>query len=242
MRVRVLTYNIRHGLGSDGLQSLARIRDVIATSGADIVCLQEVYSGFGSKPNARQATWLAEQTGFHVAYADNWRLWPFRGMGNAILTRGADYSTWNNRLPSIREPRGLLQIQIGEQLAPITVLATHWGLHATERLKQSQRCAEVVLSLATPVIFCGDLNVTPDAPEIASLIEVSGLTDTWPGGPPTYAVSEPTARIDYVLTSRHWNVIHRERIQTHASDHFPVLVELELGDLGDPSASGGDPL
>jgi endonuclease/exonuclease/phosphatase (EEP) superfamily protein YafD len=40
--LRVLTYNIHHGVGEDGVLDLERIARVIADSGADVIGLQEV--------------------------------------------------------------------------------------------------------------------------------------------------------------------------------------------------------
>jgi len=231
-----MTYNIRHGLGSDYVQSLDRIRDVIRESNADVVFLQEVNSGIGRNPQSSQAKWLASECGYEAAYADNWRIWRLRGMGNAILSRYPTYSTWNTRLPFAREPRGLLETWVRLGGLEVRLLATHWGLHAGERMRQSRRCVEVVTGSERggnlpPTILCGDLNVTQDAPEVRGLVMSSGLVDTWPDGPPTYAAAEPSARIDYVFASPHWQVLGRRRIDSIASDHFPVLVELALGEL-----------
>lgn len=238
MELTILTYNIRHGLGSDGTASIERIGDVLKEANADVVCLQEVNSGFWLASNTNQATWLAKRCGYQSSYFDNWRLWPFRGMGNAILTRDAPYSTWNTRLPSVREPRALMRALLRVNDVAIHVACTHWGLRADERYRQATASADAVRNsrgMASdqmmPTILCGDLNVTGDAPEVLHLINKTGLFDTWPDGPPTYAVLEPTARIDYILASPHWTVIERRRIVTDASDHFPVCVRLSLPDV-----------
>ncbi|WP_369011352.1 endonuclease/exonuclease/phosphatase family protein, partial [Escherichia coli] len=44
MRMLFCSYNIHYGVGSDGKYDLARIADIVAK--ADIVCLQEVTSGW----------------------------------------------------------------------------------------------------------------------------------------------------------------------------------------------------
>ena len=44
-RMTALTYNIHHGEGVDGRLDLERIADVIRSSGADVVFLQEVDRG-----------------------------------------------------------------------------------------------------------------------------------------------------------------------------------------------------
>ena len=40
--VRILTYNIHSGVGTDGVYDLERVAGVIRRASADIACLQEV--------------------------------------------------------------------------------------------------------------------------------------------------------------------------------------------------------
>ncbi len=228
MHLRVLTYNIRHGLGSDGVKSIERIRDVLRESRADILFLQEVNRGFGKNPLAKQADWLAKELGCAAAYADNWSLGPFLGMGNAIISRWPFHSTWNTSLPSVRERRGIIQGDIRIKGMAITLMATHWGLQAQERAQQAETCVVLANAVKTPLIFCGDLNGTSDSEEVTRLLADASLTDAWPGCPPTYAIAEPTVRIDYILTRGEFKLIERGRIETDASDHFAVLAHFDL--------------
>jgi endonuclease/exonuclease/phosphatase family metal-dependent hydrolase len=47
--VTVMSFNIHHGQGTDGVLDLERIARVIRASGADIVGLQEVDRHFGGR-------------------------------------------------------------------------------------------------------------------------------------------------------------------------------------------------
>lgn len=104
-------------------------------------------------------------------------------------------------------------------------------------------------SLPSPggsLVLCGDLNATPDSPEIRELTR--HLTDAWattvpwwanPPGPlgavaarlplaatgHTMPAQRPTRRIDYVLT-RGWTVEEARVIDSRASDHRPVVARL----------------
>jgi endonuclease/exonuclease/phosphatase family metal-dependent hydrolase len=149
-------------------------------------------------------------------------------MGNAIISRWPFHSTWNSPLPSIREKRGLIQGEIRIKGIPITLMCTHWGLQGGERQRQSEACVELANAVKTPLIFAGDLNAPEDAEEIQSLLRDADLTDAWPGCPPTYAIAEPTVRIDYILTRGSFALISRGRIETDASDHFAVVAHFEL--------------
>jgi endonuclease/exonuclease/phosphatase family metal-dependent hydrolase len=96
--------------------------------------------------------------------------------------------------------------------------------------------------LARPAsaIVCGDFNMPPDDPLRARLLE-SGLVDAWQAlnagkpHPPTFRVNEPASGeapycCDYVFVSK--DLAPRLRAirvdaQTRASDHQPVIIDLE---------------
>ncbi len=68
--LRVLTYNIHHGVGDDGVLDLERIARVVEDSGADVVGLQEVDRHWSARSVwLDQPAWLAERLDMHVAYA-----------------------------------------------------------------------------------------------------------------------------------------------------------------------------
>ena len=79
-----------------------------------------------------------------------------------------------------------------------------------------------------PLVF-GDLNATPDAPELQPLLH--RLRDAWPGSGAagfTHPANAPTKRIDYVLVPSHFHVRFAFVPVTEASDHWPVVVDLGL--------------
>jgi len=92
------------------------------------------------------------------------------------------------------------------------------------------RIRELIGTPRESLVLLGDLNATPDAPEIAEITK--DLTDTWleagvgPGY--TYDAANPTKRIDYVLTSG--GVVARTAAvaTTDSSDHLPVVVDVVL--------------
>jgi len=98
MRLCVMTYNIRWGRGVDGVFSLERIAEVIATSGADLVGLQEVERGSPRSRFRDTPDVLAASLGMHVAYGANLRLGPWQ-FGNALLSRHPILSWRNVYLP-----------------------------------------------------------------------------------------------------------------------------------------------
>lgn len=229
MRIRVLTYNIRHGRGSDDRLDLTRIVPVLRESGADIICLQEVDLRLARSGFADQAARLAGALGFRHRMAANFGLHPIAGMGNAILSRGRIYSTWNKTLPFAGEPRGLLYAEAGvREDVRIGVFCTHWGLSEGQRARQAAATARLLGECPLPCLLCGDLNARPESREIGLLLEEAGLQSAGSDGALTYPALRPEAKIDYVLASRHWQVIAAGVLETLASDHLPLLAGLEL--------------
>jgi endonuclease/exonuclease/phosphatase family metal-dependent hydrolase len=111
------------------------------------------------------------------------------------------------------------------------VFNTHLDYRADPAVRR-QQVAEMVRYLggsAEPTIVFGDMNATPDAPELQPLLR--SVRDAWPasaGTGLTYPADKPAKRIDYVLTSSQFVVRSATVPATDASDHRPVVVDLVL--------------
>lgn len=110
----------------------------------------------------------------------------------------------------------------------VTAVCTHWGLDAGERMQQAEALAGIVRAARAPVVVCGDLNEPPDGPAVRLLREQTGLVDAdAQANRPTYPADCPLRRIDYILFSPDLVCRHVEVGTTQASDHLPVLADLE---------------
>ena len=238
--LRVATFNIHHGAGLDGVVDLERIAGVVEQTGAEVVGLQEVDRHWSARSDfVDQATWLAERLDMHLAYGANLDQDPLtvgaprRQYGTAILSRYRLRDVRNTLLPRPEggEQRGLLEAGISVRGARVRVFNTHLQhTSQVERLAQIEVIRSVLARTRESVVVLGDLNATPDTPEIAAITE--DLTDAWveagEGDGFTYDAATPHARIDYVLTSA--NVVARSAVvvTTDAADHLPVVVDLAL--------------
>jgi endonuclease/exonuclease/phosphatase family metal-dependent hydrolase len=238
--VTVMTFNIHHGQGTDGVLDLARIARVIRAGGTDIAGLQEVDRHYGTRSDwADQAAELAALLNWQVAYGANIdRDPPAPGRprvqyGNAVLSRYPIARWQNTHLPGSpgAEQRGLLHAEIDVPGVPLHVYVTH--LDAFSEADRGQQARQVVRLVAgsCPAVLLGDFNARPGTPEIGTLR--AALTDTWTAAgdrmaaPPAEA---PAARIDYIFTSRRLSAAWT-RAGTGdpaASDHAPVLSRLAL--------------
>jgi len=114
-------------------------------------------------------------------------------------------------------------------------LHTHWPvLPEVARMRDAAlgRAAGIARDSDLPVILLGDLNLTPDSPEFARLLDESALRDVVSGRRwrPTWQASFwPLAlRIDHVLVSPQLCVEAVEVGPSIGSDHRPVIARLRL--------------
>lgn len=244
-RLRVLTYNIHHGEGTDGRFDLARIARVIQRAGADVVALQEVDRGTRRASGADQPALLAEALGCEHAFAE---AMPYDGgsYGEAILTRHVPRAARRIPIsaPAGEEPRAAVEVGItpwGEDGPAVRCIGTHLShVSARTRLAQVAELKSSLESDPTPSVLLGDFNFTPRSGEYILLTEgwadAARVADT---EEPTFPSAAPERRIDYVFLrpADRWKVVSVRVVdESVASDHRPLLVELELLPAGDPAA------
>jgi endonuclease/exonuclease/phosphatase family metal-dependent hydrolase len=112
------------------------------------------------------------------------------------------------------EQRGYLAARV----AGVRVLVAHVGLDGVQA-DQIRRLAEAAAG-ADPVVVMGDLNVAPDAPELAPLR--AGFTEVDPAGRPTTS----RGKIDYLFVRGPAIVGDPEAPAVTASDHRPLITTL----------------
>jgi len=244
LRIKVLSYNIHHGRGADGRIDLPRIAAVIERSGADLVALQEVDRGTARSGWVDQAAVLAETLGYQYAFVTAIE-YDGGQYGEALLTRGPTQA--RRGIPLRR------RLPEEEDRAAIEVVADPWGRDSVRFIgthlshESGTTRTEQVVALKTslesdpiPAILAGDFNFVQGS--TAYLLMIEGWLDTarrFGSARDTYPSDRPDRRIDYVFArpKERWRVLSvtvlDERV---ASDHLPLLVELELlpVETGDP--------
>jgi endonuclease/exonuclease/phosphatase family metal-dependent hydrolase len=233
----VLSFNIHHAVGADGVFDLDRLAAEIRRTRADVVGLQEVDRHFGERSQwTDEPAELAERLDMHVVYGANLDLDPLtpgaprRQYGTAILSKYPIVSWRNTLLPKAlptEEQRGLLEAVVDVRGLKVRAMTTHFQHdNADSRVLQAAEVAGIVRASREPVVLTGDLNATPETPEITTLTDL--LADAHEragrGDGYTYPVEAPRARIDYVLTDA---LPFLSRVlTTESSDHRPVLAAL----------------
>lgn len=239
--VRVLVYNIHAGKDASRVDNLARIAEIITSSRADIVMLQEVDNRTRRSGGVDQLDRLRALTGFHGVF------------GKAIDYDGGEYgigvlSRWpiassrfvpfpveiaDSAARARYEARGALVVRVEEPSGPIRVVNTHLDASRSDSLRIQQ--ATELLSLANEerrngfTLVGGDLNSEP-ASRVMELIRQNGWSDMYlgcgEGNGFTFPADKPVKRIDFLFGSVRVVCRSATVLDTGASDHRPVLFEV----------------
>ena len=223
--MRVMTYNVRGGWGSDGLKSTERIADVVKSQSPDIVCFQEIHQRLPQSRFVDQPARLERALEMPFVFQANLHLGVGR-YGVGIASRCPVRGVRNHLLPSVREQRGVLQVTLESPHGLLTVFCTHWGLNGEERERQAAQLADLIADVSGLTLVCGDLNERPDAPAVRLLLDRTGLSDADATlNRPTYPTERPEARIDYVFFSAGLTLNSVSVLETPASDHLPLVAD-----------------
>lgn len=225
--LRLLSYNIR-ALRDDA----AAVPRVIRAAQADVVCIQEAprFLRWRSKCAA-----LARRSGLVVVSGG-------RASGaNLVLSSLAVSVVATYDLHFTKDRR---LHQRGTSLAVLSlgghrfaVAGTHLDLVEAPRLRHVEELHRAIddrVPADVPAVIAGDINDLPGTPVWSALAArgVDAFARAGVGDGYTYSATEPVRRIDGVFVDARIAVRAAEVLDTPdvrvASDHRPVLVELEL--------------
>jgi endonuclease/exonuclease/phosphatase family metal-dependent hydrolase len=233
--LRVMTYNIHVGVGMDKKLDLQRIAEVINSQHPDLVGLQEVDRGVKRTEGKDEIAELAKLTSMQFAYAHNL---DFQGgqYGVAILSRfpiaATDHRKYENRREA--ERRGMIRIEVDVNGLVVNFVTTHLDYQYEDgRVFETEQLLKFLDNVKGPLIISGDFNDEPTG--AAYKLMTANFDDVWIGGKSkeaglSYPADKVAKRIDYVFTRRSDRIKIRKAwtVATLASDHLPVIVDLQL--------------
>ena len=231
--LRVMSYNVHVGTGMDKKLDLARIAEVIRKEDADLVALQEVDRGVERTSRVDQIKELARLTRMEYAFAHNLN---YQGgqYGVAVLSRFPILSVDHRRYRNLREAerRGLIRVEVEVGGQRINFVTTHLDYKDDDnRLFETKQLLDALKGVTTPLVIAGDFNDEPRGSSYKLMLKQ--FNDAWPQGAAdglTYPADKPVKRIDYIFLRGGNLRVRRAWIpQTLASDHLPLVADLELG-------------
>jgi endonuclease/exonuclease/phosphatase family metal-dependent hydrolase len=241
----VLDWNTHHGVGSDGVYNIDRFVPWIASSGANVVSLNEVekFTSWGNEDQpARYAAMLQAATGktWHYTFAQ--RDGAAKGQGNLILTT---FPIEASARKLLSYSRSVARAQVVVNGTTVNIFSTHLDADSSSRrVTQMNELKAFAASVSQQHIMAGDFNAWPGATEIATMTAFA--IDAWAaakaaGTSVAYAGNEAgntrNSRIDYIwyakaatqLTLKGARVFDtRDSGGVTPSDHRPVMATFEV--------------
>lgn len=223
--LRVASWNIRAGLGTDLRRDADRVLTGIAALRADIVALQEADFRMGDRPSALPRDRIVALTGLEPlpigrnAVSLGWH-------GNALLARPGIRLTGLDRidLPGL-EPRGAVIVDL-DTPSPLRIVGVHLGLLRVARRRQLD-AIRIALQRhpVRPTVILGDFNERSrrvGLGRIATPFIILPSDATYPSRRPFWPLDRIAHSPDLELSP-----LSHERSQGHQpSDHLPLLAEL----------------
>lgn len=233
--LRVLTYNIHHGEGTDGRFDLPRLAGVMKRVQPDVIALQEVDQGTARAGHVSQLAELGRLMNMHAEFGKAMD-YLGGGYGVGVLSRWPILAAENHPLPTLpgQEPRTALSVhvRVGEEGPLLQFISTHLdrGRGRENRITQATYLnALLVPGKGLPSILAGDLNARLGSTEMDTFDTL--WTNAFPAdSSPSTSQRRRRSRGDYVLLrpADRWRVVETTVIdETVASDHRPLLAVLE---------------
>jgi endonuclease/exonuclease/phosphatase family metal-dependent hydrolase len=233
--IRVMTYNIHVGVGMDKKLDLERIAAVIMKEQPDLVGLQEVDRGVTRTEGKDEIRELAALTRMDYAFAHNL---DYQGgqYGVAILSRMLIQKTDHQKYENLREAerRGMLRVEVELAGKTIQFVTTHLDYqYADGRLFETEQLLKMLSSEKGPMIVAGDFNDEPNGSAYQRVLQ--SFEDAWVASRAkadgfSYPADKPAKRIDYIFIRKGdgMRVKKAWTVSTLASDHLPVVADLEI--------------
>ena len=226
---RLMSYNIRNGIGMDDVRDLQRLANVISACDPDVVAVQEIDSMTARSGQRDVLVELATLTGMTPIYAP---AIDFDGgkYGVGMLCKAIPLSVYRIPLPGREERRMLLLAEFNDYV----FACTHLSLTEADRMLSLPLIEEAAKKIpGKPFFLAGDFNAEPAEPFIRTLSEqFTILTDTTQR---TFPADVPDCTIDYIVKLGVGDkkavkmdvasAIKAEEVSI-ASDHRPVFIDI----------------
>tara|TARA_Y100000780_G_scaffold151356_1_gene136256 strand:+ start:3288 stop:3989 length:702 start_codon:yes stop_codon:yes gene_type:complete len=233
-----VTYNIHSGIGRDKKHDYKRIGQFLASSGADVVLLQEMDTRPPERDTAQDVRDICAENTFKlipspaIREADGW-------YGNAILTR---FDVLSNDTVDVsqsgRQPRNVQIVELKTEKTPLTVVNTHKGLKKLERRSQfsllHEHLSQRLKEKQTPLVLAGDFNewqfFSKAFKGLNSLLFQQKVGATFPSHFPVFSLDRVWVTDDIKVKACRKLKNAKTRVY---SDHLPVLIDIELPESPD---------
>ena len=237
--MKIMTFNIQHGLDYKlRLQGVRKVNfenivEIINTYKPDIVSFNEVYNTGDELEFGEQIKKIANLANYPY-YSFSKAIDTKNGeYGNGIISNIPFFNKENYKIedPIIKDENVHYESRIISkfEFEGFNLYATHFGLAKTEQ-ENAFNCLKNLIDKDENIkIILGDLNMNPKC-DIIKLLkkELNEVTDNFKNELATYPSINPVDKIDYIFVSKDIKIKSSETIQIVASDHFPIICEIDI--------------
>ena len=234
--MKVLSYNLRSGLGMAGDLDIRRSAGVIKALQPDVAGLQEVR--IRKELPAEQGDMpaiLAEETAMRAYFGRTIDCDTFEyGIGILSACPSELMEVVLLPQPEEMEQRAAVVVKVRHGNKNFYMINTHlvYEGHAQNvRVEQLKAITALIQEKGyVPAILTGDFNATPDEPCMTLLKQDWGMTEL---AEPTFPADKPRVRIDYIAwyPANAFSLVDFQIInEPIASDHRPLLATLKPED------------
>ena len=238
--LRVMTYNIR---AAD--YGLKKIIATLQKAEADIIALQEVDRFVRRTGRIDQPKKIARSLGMNYVFRKHFS---YQGgeFGLVLLSRykidhvervrvrGSNLVLLKARINTPERPVSVLVVHFHPSTNPFTKKDNAAFLHEAKsakdaRLREAKRAFEIATFQDTPFLIMGDFNANFMSQAYGLFAEKFQDSCRIGGGwwEKTWPAKFPITRIDYIWASRHFKVLNCRTLKSNASDHLPVVAEIQ---------------
>lgn len=241
MDIKIMTFNIQHGLNFIKLLNKERVIDLdkivetIKEQQAEIIALNEVYNDIDHKVTNEQVKYLSNKLGYNYYYfGQSITIKETIGYGNAIISK---YPLSNFIVHKIEDPvikdedvfyesRSIIECDLSISDEVIKIFVTHLGLAKSEQKNGIKKIIELIKNEKT--ILMGDFNMQEDNDNIVLLSQyIDNSSYLIDGEKETYPSNNPYMKIDYIFT-KNLKVKDSKVVKKIVSDHFPIVNTIEI--------------
>lgn len=255
--MKLVTFNIRYSWDADGVNNFIHragmILDKIDAEMPDVICFQEVSSRIGAFLKKHLTDYQLVGHGREADYSGEGMLVAVRNQTVEVLSTE---TVWLSPTPTVAGsrhegqnvcPRTYNYVLVKEKASGkiLRIYNTHYDYEKEEiRILEAKQLTERIAAdsktLPFPVVLTGDLNAEPtDESALLTAKTEPALTDLAAGVGRTFhgfgQYDGPVCKIDYLFASPDLAATaakpvlwQDERDGIYLSDHYPVMVELEL--------------
>ena len=222
--LRLVTFNIKHASES----SLADVASLIRSLDPDVVALQEVDKDATRSNVVYQSYRLGQLTGMASSFRSSLQLEDGGDYGLALLSRHPIVASSKLFLGDSGEPRTVTTWTVVVDGEELKIANTHLSPNEGERVEQVADLSPELADLQ-PLAVLGDFNEAGGAATFDAIVDLgyadshmeagAGPGDTFPAG-------LPNRRIDHVYIRSDVEVLNSQVVESEASDHRPVVVDI----------------